>query len=142
MKELLLIKRAMRWVLAIFFILAGINHFMNPSIYLGMMPPWIPYPDLLHRIAGGAEILGGVGLLIKPVRVLASWGLILLLVAVFPANVHAAIMGSIPGLDVSPTILWVRLPFQAVFVFLVWWVGWKSQAERARELAMASKTQW
>ena len=114
---------ALRWLLAVFFVVAGVNHFRTPEIYFGMMPPWLPWPAALNAIAGGAEILGGVGLLVPQTRRLAGGGLIALLIAVFPANVHVALEGRMPGTDFSPLVLWARLPFQAVFVAWVWWVA-------------------
>jgi uncharacterized membrane protein len=112
-----------RWLAALFFIAAGANHFRQPEIYLGMMPPFLPWPEALNYISGAAEILGGLGLLMVRTRRLAAWGLLALLVAVFPANLHVALQGDMPGLDVSPLTLWLRLPFQAVFMAWVWWVG-------------------
>jgi len=117
------LRPALRWVLAVFFVAAGANHFRAPALYLGMMPPWLPWPALLNVVAGAAEILGGLGLLVAPVRRLAGWWLIALLIAVFPANVHVALQGRMPGLDVSPLTLWLRLPFQALFIAGVWWVA-------------------
>jgi uncharacterized membrane protein len=110
-----------RWVLAAFFIGAGINHFRVPSVYIAMIPPWLPWPAGLNRIAGVCEVLGGTGVLIPSVRLAAGWGLIALLVAVFPANLHVAIMGHMPGYGFSPVTLWLRLPLQAV---LIAWVAW------------------
>ena len=115
-------KAATRWLIGLFFVVAGANHFRTPAIYLAMIPPALPHKELLNQIAGAAEILGGLGLLIPPVRKLAAWGLILLLIAVFPANVYVALRGHMDYLNVSPTILWLRLPFQAVFIALVAWV--------------------
>lgn len=113
----------LRGVLAVFFIAAGLNHFRNPAIYLGMMPPWLPAPELMGQISGGAEILGGLGLLVPAARRLAGWGLVALLVAIFPANLHVALQGNMPGLDVPAWGLWLRLPFQLVFLSWVWWVA-------------------
>lgn len=113
----------LRWVLAIFFVVAGANHFRSPAIYLGMMPPWLPWPETLNLIAGAAELLGGIGLLVPWARRFSGWGLIALLVAVFPANLHVALQGAMPGTNFSPRVLWVRLPFQAVFIAWVWWVA-------------------
>jgi uncharacterized membrane protein len=121
-----------RWLAAIFFVVAGANHFRSPEIYLGMMPPWLPWPEALNYISGAAEVLGGLGLLWSPVRRLAGWGLILLLIAVFPANVHVALQGEMPGLQVSPLTLWLRLPFQAVFIAWVWWVALAGETHTAR----------
>jgi uncharacterized membrane protein len=115
----------LRGLLAVFFVVAGANHFRTPEIYFGMMPPWLPWPAGLNALAGAAEILGGLGLMAGSLRRLAGWGLIALLVAVFPANVHVALQGKMPGLEVTPLALWLRLPFQAGFIAWVWWVALK-----------------
>jgi uncharacterized membrane protein len=107
-----------RWILSAFFILAGANHFLNPAPYLSMMPTYLPWPSGLIWLSGVAEIVGAIGLIDHRTRALAAWGLIALLVAVFPANLNVAIHGW-PGVNLAPWILWVRLPFQLVFI---WWV--------------------
>ena len=115
-----------RWFLAAFFIAAGINHFRMPSVYIAMIPPWLPWPAGLNLIAGVCELLGGIGVLLPSVRIVAGWGLIALLIAVFPANLHVALMGHMPGFGFSQATLWLRLPFQAV---LIAWVAWAAIAE-------------
>lgn len=112
-----------RVLLAMCFVAAGGNHFRAPEVYLGMMPPWLPWPAILIQVSGAAEILGGVGLLVPATRKFAGWGLIVLLVAVFPANLHVALQGRMPGFDFSPTVLWLRLPLQLVFIGSVWWAA-------------------
>lgn len=114
-------KAIFRWILAIFFILAGTNHFRTPSVYLAMMPPSLPWPSGLSAIAGACEILGGVGILVPGYRRAAGWGLVVLLVAVFPANFHVARIGYMAGFSFSAALLWLRLPFQLV---LIAWVAW------------------
>ena len=108
----------LRWLLGVFFVVAGIGHFVVPQFYLAIMPPALPWPLTLIYISGVAEILGGLGVLLPATRKLAGWGLIALLVAVFPANFYAALhgMGSIPA-----WLLWARLPFQFVFIAWVYW---------------------
>ncbi|MCW1916298.1 DoxX family membrane protein [Luteolibacter sp. GHJ8] len=108
-----------RTILGIVFVLAGINHFRVPALYESMIPPYLPWPSALNLISGAAEILGGLGILVPAFRRPAAWGLIALLVAVFPANLHMALHG-LPGKDISPWILWLRLPFQAVFIYWVY----------------------
>jgi len=110
-----------RWLLAFFFVAAGANHFRMPEVYLGMMPPWLPGPSLLVQVSGVGEILGGIGVLVPATRRFAGWGLLILLVAVFPANWHVALQGRMPGYGFSPLTLWLRLPFQLVLVAWVWW---------------------
>lgn len=119
----------LRWVLAVFFVVAGVNHFRDPATYFGMMPPWLPWPAAMNFISGAAEVLGGIGLLVPVTRRFAGWGLIALLVAVFPANLHVAMQGRMPGYDFSPTVLWWRLPFQAVGIAAVWWVARGEKSE-------------
>lgn len=119
------LRRILRALLAVGFIVAGANHFRSPEVYLGMMPSWLPWPVGMNVIAGAAEILGGLGLMVPSTRRLAGWSLIALLIAVFPANVHVALQGHMPGFDFSPLTLWLRLPFQAVFIAWVWWVAVK-----------------
>lgn len=116
-------RNLLRWVLSVFFILAGLNHFVMPALYLGMMPGWLPWPAGLVAVSGACEVLGGMGLLVPRARRVAGLGLVALLVAVFPANLHVAAMGHMPGLAASPAELWIRLPFQAVFIAAVAWVA-------------------
>jgi len=110
-------------VLAAVFVAAGVMHFVGPAAYVGIMPPWLPYPLALVYVSGAAEIAGGIGVLLpQPIRRLAGWGLVLLLAAVFPANVEMALRGAtIAGHVVPPHAVgsWLRLPVQAV---LIWWV--------------------
>ena len=122
-------RKVLRWLLALFFIAAGVNHFVNPAPYLAMMPSYLPWPEELHRFAAGAEILGGIGLLLRPLRRWAGWGLLALLAAVFPANVHIAMHGW-KGFDIPSWVLWVRLPFQLVFAAWVWWTAIAPGANR------------
>lgn len=113
-----------RWLLAAFFILAGANHLRDPALYLPMMPSYLPWPYALVIISGIAEIAGGLGLLIPQTRRWAGWGLILLLLAVFPANLHMALNNTqLPGMHLSPLVLWLRLPVQIIFIAWVWWVS-------------------
>jgi uncharacterized membrane protein len=116
-----LTRAAFRWLLAAFFIVAGANHFRTPAMYIAMIPPWLPWPAGLNLIAGVSELMGGIGILLPPVRIAAGWGLIALLIAVFPANLHVALMGHMPGTGFSQPTLWLRLPFQAL---LIAWVAW------------------
>ena len=110
-----------RILLAAFFVVAGANHFRTPAVYLGMMPSWLPSPLTLIYISGAAEIIGGIGVCVPSARRFSGWGLIGLLVAVFPANLHVALQGHMPGFDFSPLILWSRLPFQLAAIGWVWW---------------------
>ena len=107
--------RVGRVLLALAFVGAGGLHLVSPSTYDPAMPPWVPLPRVLILVSGLAEIAGGLGLLVPGVRRAAGWGLALLLVAVYPANVHLAI----EGLGGPAWALWGRLPLQGMLVAAV-----------------------
>lgn len=87
---------------------------------INMVPKGLPYPEQLVFVTGILEVLGAFGILIPALRSLAGLCLILLMIAVFPANVNAA-RNKIPLRGKSPTPLWLRLPIQMVFIGLTWW---------------------
>jgi len=117
------VRASFRWFVALFFLAAGANHFRAPEMYAGMMPSWLPWPEAANYLSGAAEIAGAIGILLPATRRLAGWGLLALLIAIFPANLHVALQGRMPPFDISPVVLWLRLPFQAVFMAAVWWVA-------------------
>ena len=84
------IKLILKYLLAAFFVLAGLNHFIKPDFYLKIMPPYLPWHLLLVYLSGVVEIVLGLLLLLPKFTRAAAWGLIALLVAVFPANIHMA----------------------------------------------------
>lgn len=107
---------------ALFYVAAGTLHFIKPDPYLRIMPPYIPWHAAMVRISGGLEILGGLGLLVPPMRRAAAWGLVALLIAVFPANIYMATNPLEAGAaSIPPTLRWGRLPLQLI---LIWWVLW------------------
>ncbi len=107
------------YIIGIGFMLAGANHFFNPEFYLRIIPPVLPEHELINYISGVAEIVLGILMLISKTRKLAAWGLILLLIAVFPANIYMA-MEAGKSIDVSPVVAYIRLPFQFLFIWLVY----------------------
>jgi uncharacterized membrane protein len=107
---------------AVFYIGAGSLHFVRPEFYLKIMPPYIPWHLAMVRISGFFEILGGVGLLAPRTRRAAAWGLVALLIAVFPANLYMATNPVEAGaFSIAPVVRWGRLPLQ---LLLIWWVLW------------------
>lgn len=110
-----------RLVAALFFVAAGTAHFISPGFFLAMMPSWLPAHQLLVDLSGVAEIAGGVGLLIRRVRPAAGVGLVVLLIAVFPANVEMLLDARAAGAPEG--WLWLRLPLQPVFIWWVWRVS-------------------
>lgn len=101
---------------ALVYVVAGLNHFINPKTYLAIMPPYIPAHQLLVNLSGIAEVALGLGLLFPATRSLAAWGLVLLLIAVFPANVYMATADRFSSIPMW--IKWGRLPLQGL---LIWW---------------------
>jgi uncharacterized membrane protein len=121
-KWLYLLRVVLRVLLAIFFVTAGVLHFVNSGFFEQIVPPYLPWPLEIVYISGVFEILGGCGILIPRLRRAAGWGLIALLIAVFPANLHMAINDVyVNGKATPPLLLWLRLPMQLVFIVWVWW---------------------
>ena len=93
------------------------------------MPPFLPYPKVLVRISGAAEILGGLALLLQRLRRLAAYGLVALLVAVFPANIYmAAAHVPFPGAMGQSWVQWLRLPLQ---IPLIVWAMYYARSPRS-----------
>ncbi|QLH85094.1 DoxX family protein [Halosimplex pelagicum] len=110
------------------YVLAGVLHFVAPDTYERVVPPQFPRPRTLVYLSGIAEVALGVGVLFERTRRRSAWGLIALLVAVFPANVYMATgdefePGDLPEQlrDPRDAALWARLPLQAVLVAWAWW---------------------
>jgi uncharacterized membrane protein len=110
---------SLRWALAVMFLLTASAHFgeRRPDL-VRMVPPSFPHPELIVTLTGVAEILGAVGLLLPRTAPWAATGLALLLVAMFPANVHAARAGlTIGRVPVTPIV--PRAVLQVVFLAAV-----------------------
>ena len=118
------LKMALRVILAGLMVWIGVKHFTHPEPFVAIVPKALPEPLLLVHVSGFFEIAGGVGLLAPWMRLrrAAAWGLIALYVAVFPANINMA-MNEIPmdGQKLPALLLWLRLPFQAIFIAWAWW---------------------
>lgn len=119
-------KRIARYVFGAGFIVAGLNHFLMTAFYVSIVPPYLPWPLALVVISGLAEMgLGAALLALGRWSTLAAWGLIALLIAVFPANVHMALHPWLyPWAPVAT--LWLRLPLQVV---LIAWAYWHTRPE-------------
>ncbi|WP_096395707.1 DoxX family membrane protein [Halorubrum trapanicum] len=122
------------------YVAAGIAHFLIPERFAEAIPPSFPRPVSLVYLSGIAEILLGIGVAIPRTRRPSAWGIVALLVAVFPANVHLSrsdtLNDLVPDRLVGPARLaaLIRLPFQAV---LIAWALWYARADEA---ATASET--
>ncbi len=118
-------KSAVRLLVAVAMCAIGVLHFLRPAGFVKIVPPFLPAPLALVYVSGAFEVLGGAGLLVERVRRLSALGLIALYVAVFPANVYMAVAGiqPDPNVHVSAAAAWGRLPLQAVFIALAWWLA-------------------
>ncbi len=108
-------------LIAILFLAIGTMHFVNPGFFLSIMPPYLPYHLELVYISGVFEILGGLGVLITPLRKWAGYGLIALLIAVFPANIQMLINEvKTHGWTLTTIPLIIRLPIQPLLIYWVY----------------------
>ncbi len=115
-------RSALRVLLALFFIAGGILHFLKTPLYLTIMPPWLPYHLELVYISGILEILGGIGVLIPVLQRYAGYGLIVLVIAVTPANIQMAIdYLQRDGLTALTLLLLLRLPLQLLIIYWIYW---------------------
>lgn len=113
-------KSVMRAVLGGFMVLAGVNHFLNPKLYLQIMPPYLPWHAALVALSGYCEIGLGLLVFVPRYRRLAGWGLVALFVAVFPANLYMALNPD-RFARIPTWVLWLRLPLQGVLIAWAWW---------------------
>ena len=126
-------KKVLLYLMALLYMLAGINHFINPSGYLEIMPPYLPWHAALVYASGICEIVFGVLLLPVITRRAAAWLIIALLVAVFPANIQMMLN----YMHTGQAGLWlaiVRLPLQVV---LIWWAFIYTRSTSSRSLRPA-----
>ena len=109
------------WLLGIFFILGGVNHFINPDFYLTLIPDYIPYHSLLNYASGVGEILAGIAVLIPSTRKLGCNAILFLLIAFLPAHIYFIQKGGClsDALCVPAWAAWVRLI--VIHLILIYW---------------------
>ncbi len=104
-----------RFVMGALYIGAGAMHFVLTATYMRAMPPYLPAQRELVLLSGAAEIAGGLGVMLPSTRRAAAWGIVTLLVAVFPANVYMLQAHErFPGIPVW--VFWARLPLQVPMI--------------------------
>ena len=114
------IKLIVRVLFAAFFVIAGVTHFTNRDFFTSIVPPYLPWPVMLVYVSGVAEIVLGVMLMVPATTRIAAWGLIALLLAVFPANIHMAMNPQLyPGTPLAALL--IRLPLQGVMIAVAYW---------------------
>ena len=106
--------------MGIFYTYIGVDHFINTSWYERIVPPFFPLRHELVITSGCFEIIFGISLFFKKYRSTAAWGIILLLIAVYPANIYLAITNG-AALGISSIIAWGRLPLQFIFIAIAYW---------------------
>lgn len=116
-------KQYLVYLMGAAYILAGINHFISPGFYTKMIRDFLPYASALVIISGIAEILCGAGVMVPATRIMAAWGTIVLLVAIFPANIYMAMHAERWHLPLWGLLL--RLPMQFL---LIWWASLYTKA--------------
>ena len=123
------VREAARAAIGIAFVVAGASHFLTPTPFVQHLPTWVPERHAIIYLSGLAEIGGGLALLaLRHWRRQIALALALYLVIVFPANVYVAVADV--AIDGQPNGVWswVRLPFQAVYI---WWLLWSTTAQAA-----------
>tara|TARA_B100001250_G_C19397579_1_gene613320 strand:- start:216 stop:563 length:348 start_codon:yes stop_codon:yes gene_type:complete len=109
--------------MSLFYIYIGIKHFIDPAWFVQIMPPYLPFHYEAVYLSGFFEVLFGLMLLYHKTRFVAAWGLILLLIGVYPANIYLA-FNKIPQEAIGISAFaasWVRLPIQFIFLGLAYW---------------------
>jgi uncharacterized membrane protein len=104
------------YLMAFLYVIAGINHFLNPKMYIKIIPDYFPNPKLLNALSGGAEIILGILLVIPALTNFAAWGIIALLVAVFPAH-WFMYQNRKASFGLPKWFLLLRLPLQILFIY-------------------------
>jgi uncharacterized membrane protein len=104
-------KKVFTYFFAIFMMVAGLNHFLNPDFYLPLIPPYLPWPEAVNMLSGVLELAAGAGLLLAGTRRVAALGIAAMMLAFVPAHVYFVQIGScIPdGLCVPAWLGWLRL---------------------------------
>ena len=115
------LKTVSRYIMSLFYVSVGINHFLNPEWFVKIVPPMLlEFNSQLVYLSGVCEVMFGLRILIPKARYYAAWGLILTLAAVFPANIYLAQTNGV-AMDTTAAVAWYRLPFQTVFILLAYW---------------------
>lgn len=116
-------KKVGLYLMAFLYLVAGVNHFISPESYLPIIPEYIPNPELMNILAGIAEIVLGIGLLIPKTRKVSAWGLMLMLIAFIPSHVYFIQIGSCieGGICTPEWVGWIRLVvIQPLLVAWAW----------------------
>lgn len=112
-----------RYIIATAFVVTGLLHFIRPQTFVNIMPDYIPWHLTMVYVSGVAELMGAIGILVPETRFWAGWGLIVLLIAVFPANINM----TVEAIEKTGYNSWysiaaiARLPLQFVLIYWIYW---------------------
>lgn len=119
-------KLYLRWLLIVFYAVAGLNHFINPQFYLPLIPKYLPYPEGINGVSGFLELLFALGVAIPAYRTKAIWGILILLVLFIPSHVFFIQSGACIQADSLCTPLWVAwirlFPIHPLLMLWAWYV--------------------
>ena len=120
------LKIALRWILIVFYFVAGVNHFVHPEFYFPLIPSYLPNPELINWGSGVFEIVFAVAVAVPKYRKAAAIGIILMLVAFIPSHVYFIQEGACMGdssLCTPLWVAWIRLfPVHPLFMYWAWYV--------------------
>jgi uncharacterized membrane protein len=134
------LRDAMRYGLGLAFVFAGVSHLVMPDAFLVYFPAWVPFTGAIIIISGLVEIAGGLALFGRRYRPEVGLALAVYLLLVFPGNVYAAVSGAdatLPGLIDAAWYPWVRLPFQALFI---WWALYSTRPNEGWQTAFGRRS--
>lgn len=116
-----MVESLLRCLLGLFFVIAGINHFLNPEFYFPLIPDYLPFPKLINTISGILEILLGFGVFWEKSLKISAWGIVVLLILFIPSHIYFIQIGSCidDGLCVEEWVAWIRLLL--IHPILVFW---------------------
>lgn len=124
------------YVMALLYVAAGVNHFINPGFYTGVIPPYLPWPLALVYLSGVAEVGLGILLIPKKIRPWAAWGIVAMLLIFYVVHVHMLLNAEESGLPLWA--LWGRMVLQ---VLLIWWAWcYTRAADRTPEMQPEKQT--
>ncbi len=114
-------KKVVIWLMGLFYMIAGVNHFINPDFYLPLIPDYLPSKNFINLSSGFFEVILGLGVLFFLTRKIASIGIIILLFLFIPAHIHFIQIGSCikDGLCVPEIVAWARLII--IHPLLIYW---------------------
>lgn len=132
-----MIKIGFKYLLVVFFVLGGVNHFLSPEFYLPMMPPYIPAHEFMVALSGATEIIAGIMLAIPKTAKWGAWFIIAHLLIFFTVHIYMIQEASTTFADLPLAFLWIRIPLQ--FLFIAWAFWFTRETPPTQENAPDSK---